>query len=491
MKVFIACLGTETNTFSPIPTGMETYAETLLHHGDATRSTPSLFSGPLHVWRRKTEALSGEVVESLAAFAMPAGPTVRAVYEGFRDEVIADLKAALPVDLVLISMHGAMVADGYDDCEGDTLECIRQVVGPRVQVGVELDLHCHITNRMVDHATAIITFKEYPHIDGNERAAELFDLCLAAHRGRVRPHIAVYDCRMINMWRTPVQPMRGFVDRMQALEGTDGVLSVSFGHGFPWADVADVGAKVVVVTDDRPEHGAALAERLGREIWEMRAATATPHLGIDAALDQAIAAASGPVVLADVSDNAGGGAPSDATFILERIVERGITDVVAGCYWDPVAVRFCIEAGEGATFDLRVGGKCGVASGNPVDLEVTVRKILRDAVQSFGSTKAGLGDAVWVTAAGIDLVLNTVRSQTLHPDAFTGLGLDPTARKIVVIKSTQHFYAGFAPIASEVIYVAAPGAIVPDFANIPFTKLDTPYWPNVDDPFAGENRSEN
>ncbi|MCG8694466.1 MAG: M81 family metallopeptidase [Minwuiales bacterium] len=485
MKVFIASLGTETNTFSPLPTGEETFAETMLFHGDATASDPSIFSGPLHVWRRKAEEIGGSVVESLAAFAQPAGTTVRPVYENFRDEIMADLKAALPVDMVLICMHGAMVADGLDDCEGDTVEALRQIVGPNVPIGLELDLHCHLTERMVGNASAIITFKEYPHIDFNERAEELFDLCLATARGEVKPTMSLYDCRMISMWRTPVEPMRGFVDRMQSLEGKDGVLSVSFGHGFPWGDVADVGAKMLVVTDNDPEKGAALAESLGRQIWEMREQTAPEHLDIDTAIDRALAAEGAPVVLADVSDNAGGGAPSDSTFILRRLLDRGVTDVASGCYWDPVAVRFCIEAGEGATFDLRIGGKCGVASGDPVDLTVTVRKILRDAVQTFGDSVGHLGDAVWVSAEGIDLVLNSKRTQTFHPDAFTNLGLDPAERKIVVVKSTQHFYAGFAPIAAAVLYVAAPGAIVPEFADIPFTKLAKPFWPKVEDPFAG------
>ncbi|MBT5265757.1 MAG: M81 family metallopeptidase, partial [Rhodospirillaceae bacterium] len=141
--------------------------------------------------------------------------------------------------------------------------------------------------------------------------------------------------------------------------------------------------------------------------------------------------------------------------------------------------------GEGATFDLRVGGKCGLASGDPLDLRVTVRKLLRDAGQTFGSSRNRMGDAAWVTTdGGIDLVLNSVRTQVFHPDAFTQLGLDPAERNIVVVKSTQHFYAGFAPLARKVLYVAAPGAIPPDFAAIPFENFTDPYWPRVANPFG-------
>ena len=160
-------------------------------------------------------------------------------------------------------------------------------------------------------------------------------------------------------------------------------------------------------------------------------------------------------------------------------------DAASGLYWDPVAVRFCMEAGEGAALDLRIGGKCGPDSGNPVDLAVTVERIVTGADQTFGAARNRIGDAVWVRArGGLDLVLNSVRTQVFHPDAFTAVGLDPAARKIVVVKSTQHFHAGFAPIAKAILYVAAPGAIAPDFAAIPYTKLTKPYWPRVEDPWA-------
>ena len=485
MKVFIACLGTETNTFSPIPTGEETFVETMFYDGDATQHEQNLFSEPLHVWRRKTEAHQGVVVESLAAFAQPAGITVRGVYEGYRDRILADLEAALPVDVVLLCMHGAMVAEGYPDCEGDLLECARGVAGSDAVLGAELDLHCSVTKKMLAAADVIVTFKEYPHIDGGARAAELFDICTAKHQGTANPVMEVYDTRMINMWRTPVEPMKSVVADMQAREGKDGVLSVSFAHGFPWGDVPEASAKMLVIADgDRPK-AAAVAKSFGERIWDLREETQASTHSIDEALDEAAQIAEGPIVLADISDNAGGGAPSDSTFILREMIRRKMSNAMNGLYWDPVATRFCFEAGEGATFDLRVGGKCGLASGDPLDLRVTVRKLLRDAGQTFGSSRNRMGDAAWVTTdGGIDLVLNSVRTQVFHPDAFTQLGLDPAERNIVVVKSTQHFYAGFAPLARKVLYVAAPGAIPPDFAAIPFENFTDPYWPRVANPFG-------
>ena len=484
LRTFIACLGTETNTFSPMPTGWQTFEESMLFHGDATQHTPQLFSEPLHVWRRRTEELQGTVTESIAAFAQPSGTTVRPVYESLRGELLADLRAAGEVDIVLLTMHGAMVAEGYDDCEGDILRRVRDLVGEDTIIGVELDLHCSITQEMTTHANVIVTFKEYPHIDGGLRAEELFSLCLAAHRGETQPVMQVFDCKMVNMWRTPEEPMRSLVAEMQALEGKDGVLSVSFAHGFPWGDVADASARVLVVADGDSDKAQQTARYFGDRLWSLREQTSQTLPDIDAALDKVEGATKGPIVLADVADNAGGGAPSDSTFILERLIARNIRSALTGFYWDPLAVRFCAEAGEGATLTLRVGGKCGRSSGLPVDLDVTVRRIVDEASQSFGDNQMPMGTAVWLsTEHGIDLVVNSRRTQVFHPNGFEQLGIDLSNYHCVVVKSTQHFYAGFDPIAAEIIYVAAPGAIPPDFANIPYEKFDAPFWPKVENPY--------
>ncbi len=259
MKVFIAGLDTETNTFAPLPTGRRAFAEGFVAHGDATQRPENYCSAQLYVWRRLAEARGWNVAESLCAFAEPGGTIVRPVYEEMRDEILRDLRQAMPVDLVVLALHGAMVAEGYDDCEGDILARIRAIVGERVPVGAELDLHCHITDAMVRSATALVAYKEYPHVDIPDRAADLFRLLADAAEGKTRPVMASFDCRMINTYRTTEQPLRGFVDRMLAQEGRDGILSLSLGHGFPWGDVAEIGAKIVVVADG--DRGARRAHR--------------------------------------------------------------------------------------------------------------------------------------------------------------------------------------------------------------------------------------
>lgn len=217
----------------------------------------------------------------------------------------------------------------------------------------------------------------------------------------------------------------------------------------------------------------------------MRDAIATRLEPLDDALGAVTGPGNAPLVLADAADNAGGGAPSDSTFMLRRVLERGMRDVVIGCIWDPQAVAFCAEAGEGARFPLRFGGKCGPASGDPVDLEIEVRRVV-DAHWQTGLSggRSELGQSVWVAADGIDIVLITRRAQTFAPNAFTGLGIELARKAAVIVKSIQHFHAAFVPIAREVRYAGAPGALSFDFANLPYTRREGNYWPRVADPFG-------
>lgn len=490
MHIFCAQLVTETNTFCATPTGTAAFAVQGLYHGNASLVAPDGAGAIMQALRGWITDDGHRMTESLCAYAEPAGVTLRATYESLRDEILADLDAAMPVDAVLLVLHGAMVAEGYDDCEGDLLARIRARVGPDVPVGAELDLHCHLSASMLEHANVLVAFKEYPHTDFLARCRELYQLLLATAEGRIHPVTAHVDCRMVGLWHTTSEPMRAFVQRMRACEALPGVLSVSLGHGFPWGDVPDAGAKLWVVTNQDLPLAQQLASQLGQAFWAMRDAVAPPVLTLDDALDAALACKEGPVVIADVADNPGGGAPGDSTFVLRRLLERGIGNAALGVLYDPGAVQICHDAGVGATLMLRVGGKHGPASGDPIDLCVTVRALAPGHSQSMFGTRAALGDGVWLEimderVRDLHLVLVSARSQVFAPDAFQGLGLDALARHIVVVKSTQHFHAAFAPLAASVLYAATPGAIRPDFAAIAYRRRRLDYWPRQPDPHCG------
>ena len=488
MRIYVGGIATETNTFAPWPTGLRGFEEGGLLRGDsATKAPGSDVDLLVRQWRGCAAAGGHHLEEGLFAQAQPSGPVLRAVYEGLRDELLGQLRSSGPFDIVLLYLHGAMVAHGYDDCEGDIIRRVRDVVGPHTSIGVELDPHCHMTAPMTQRADVIILMKEYPHTDYLERARELYDLCLGQAEGRLHPVIATFDCRMIGFYPTTSGPMAGLVERLRAVERRSSILSASIAHGFPWGDTPDVGTKIIVVADGAPDLAAATAQEIGMALYAARDQLLPRYLGTEPGLDEA-ERVPGCVVVADTADNAGGGAPSDNVQLLAAMLRRRIQNATFGCIWDPIAAQICAEAGPGARFRLRLGGKSGAASGEPLDLDVTVRAVAAEHSQAaLGPARVPMGLAVWLEIGGIDVVVNSIRTQTFAPDAFTGLGIDLASKRLVAVKSSWHFQARFAPIASRIIPLATTGAIQMDFAEIEYrNRRDLNYFPRIADPLGAE-----
>ena len=486
MRVFVAGLITETNTFAPWPTGVQGFSEEGPFHGDATTRGRDSEMGVLAAgWRDLCRERGYEFVESLFAFAQPSGRAVQSVYENYRDEILKDLQAKGPFDVVLLFLHGAMASQECDDCEGDILARVRDVVGPKVAIGAELDPHCHLTPLMVEKANAIILMKEYPHTDYMERGVELFDICTGMAEGKRKPVMHLFDCRMVGFYPTTTEPMRTLVDKCSATEERPGVLSVSIGHGFPWGDTPETGTKVLVVANGDAALAQAVATEIGHDIYANREALLPKFPKIEEALGTA-RETNGCAVLADTADNAGGGAPSDNVSLLRAMIEKKVEDAVFGCIWDPIAVRTCAEAGVGATLPLRIGGKCGPASGEPIDIVATIKAFRANHdQQGLGPARCAMGDAVWIDVNGIDVVLMSTRTQTFSPDAFTGLGIDLKNKRMIAVKSSWHFQALFGPIADRIIPVATSGAIQMDFASIDYRKKrDQDFFPRVKNPLG-------
>lgn len=285
MRIFAAGLATETNTFAPFPAGRIAFEEAGVFRGDGSLKGGAL--GPmLKVWRDGAEAIGAEFVEGFSSFAQPAGITPRPVYEAYRDDILDQIARDGPFDVVLLALHGAMVAEGYDDCEGDLIGRARALL-PDAVIGAELDPHAHLTAAMLECADAIVVAKEYPHIDFPQRAQELFEICIGAMTGKLRPVMAAFDCRMIGWYPTTKDPMRGITDRAVALEREPGVLSISLVHGFPWADVADVGTKVLVIADGDADLAAMKARELGLALYAEREALLPVLPTLSAALAEA------------------------------------------------------------------------------------------------------------------------------------------------------------------------------------------------------------
>ena len=492
MRIFTASLATETNTFSPVPTDMNAFKAAFYAGPGDHPDTPTLCSSVVPILRRRGRAEGFIVIEGTSCWAEPAGLIQRKTFETLRERILDELKAALPVDAVVLGLHGAMVAQGYDDPEGDLLERVRAIVGPKVLIAAEFDPHSHLTARRLANLDLMATFLEFPHTDFEERGDHVVDLALRTLRGEIKPVISTFDCRMITIYPTSREPMRSFVDRLKAMEGGDGILSISIIHGFMAGDVPDMGTRIVVVTDNDKAKGDGLAERLGHELYGLRRRAAMPMFDTESGLDRALAVRAErpdvPVVIADVWDNPGGGVAGDATHILRRMIERGFENIAVATIWDPVAVSFCHAAGERAELSLRLGGKSGPQGGEPLDLRVTVQAVFGAGWQSFRNSQVTLGAAAVVRPLGttLDIVVITSRTQTYEPDIFSNQGIDFTRKAFLLVKSTNHFHAGFKPVSSEIVYIAAPTSYPTDPATTPYQKASLGLWPRVADPLGLE-----
>ncbi|TYC61956.1 M81 family metallopeptidase [Rhodobacterales bacterium] len=487
MKLFTAVLATETNTFSPICVDKRAFEASLYARPGEHPATPTLCSAPLTVGRKVCAEKGWSLVEGTATWADPAGLINRRTYEELRDEILEQLRAALPVDGVVLGLHGAMVADGYLDPEGDFLSRVREIVGPDVLVCAELDPHSHLTAKRVASVDFFVAFKEFPHTDFVDRAEDLWRIAVDVLEGRVKPVMSVFDCRMIDVFPTSRDPMRSFVDKLMRIEAEDSdVLSLSVIHGFMAGDVPEMGTKMIAVTDGNAEKGARLASSLGMELFANRGKHLMPQLTVDEAVTRAMRSEAGPVVIADMWDNPGGGTAGDATVLLAELLERKAEGAAVGTIWDPVAVQICMAAGEGAEIALRFGAKSAPGTGNPIDGRVKIVKLVRDAEMRFGESFAPFGDAAHIRLDGTDIILNSVRAQSFDPSLFSVMGIDPTSMKILVIKSTNHFHASFSKIASDILYCSAGTPYPNSPAHTPYRLVRRDIWPMMENPHGTE-----
>lgn len=477
---FIAALMHETNAFSPVPTNLQSFH--VWRPAGATQppaDRDTLAYGAF--WRRALEtglALS----PGFFATCQPSAPLSQADWTTLRDEILQDLRRAGDVDRVFLFLHGAQCAQGTDDAEGELLAAARAVVGPDIPVAVLLDLHANVSRRMLQEADYVLACLEYPHIDYAVRALQAFDLLERHVTMGLRPTTAAVRLPVVGAYPTTVEPMQSFLGRLREAESSPGTLAVSACHGFWLSDVADAGATILVTTDG----DAAAAEALAHTLAGHFAASAVTSgdglpaaVAVQAALAQA-AATGRPSVIADRCDNPGGGAAGDSTFVLRELLACGADRLALAMIWDPVAVDFAHRAGAGARLAVRIGGKVGPRSGEPLDVEgevVVVRDDARQAAFAQGEPRLSLGRTARLRIGGVDVVLNTERQQVFDPRVFIEHGIVPAACRVVVVKSTTHFRNGFAPLAGSIIDCETPGSVTTDPTLLSYRRLPRPMAP--------------
>ncbi|MBI4277531.1 MAG: M81 family metallopeptidase, partial [Armatimonadetes bacterium] len=432
-----------------------------------------------------TKEAGAEVIPSLAASATPSGLVERDTYETLVGRLLDDVQAAKKrgLDGVLLALHGAMVAEGVDDPEGDILQRVRDIAG-ETPIAYVLDYHANMTPLMVTAADAVCIYDTYPHIDNHERGVEAARLLFGTLEGRLRPVMALAQPLLMPgllAQCTEFEPMKSIFARVREVERRPGILNVTLAAGFPYSDVPQAGFAVVAVADRDRRLAEETAQEVADHIWSRRKEFVRQGVPVAEAVGQAMKSEKTPVVLADVADNPGGGAAGDGTVILQDLLREGATGAAVGVMADPEAVAKCIEAGVGNTVTVDVGGKTDDLHGPPVRVTGRVRLISDGAftqtVMAVG-VPVRLGRTAVLQVDGVEIILTERRYQALDPQAFRGQGIEPLDRRIVVLKSSVHFRAGFTPLArGGIIEVDGPGLSSSNLTRFAFKRVRRPIFP--------------
>jgi microcystin degradation protein MlrC len=500
-RVLIAQFMHETNTFSKLKTTLDDYRRRWLIEGEAMigrfKGTRNEVGGYIDAAAR----YGWEPVFAVAANATPSGTLTKETWETIRDKILGTAKTAGKLDAVCLSLHGAMVTETEDDAEGALLEALRGIVGD-VPMVATLDLHANATAKMAQIANALVSFRTYPHIDGYDRAVQAAALVQEVLEGKKKPRCLLSQPAMLegaDHGRT-TQPgeMRDLLAKADEYEKEPGINVVSIQVGFTWSDMPYTGPSIAVSHEPGAEARArAICRELIDEIWRRRGETLAARTNGYRSVAETIAAARaksdkpGPLVIADGTDNPGGGGYNDTTPVLQAMLDAGIENAAVGTIYDPGTVQQAMKAGVGAEIDVELGGHTDESMGRPIKARARVRMLSDGVFRNDGPMNAGVESNMGPTAvlriAGIDVVAISNRIQTTDLQTFLSQGIDPRARDVLVVKSVQHFRAAYAPIAREIVVVDSGGICSPDISRLKFTKLRRPIWPldGVNDPYAG------
>ena len=481
-KIVVAMMMHETNTFSPVPTPLGAFRPLSGPQAvEEFRDTNTQLGGFLHV----AEGMGAEIAVPIAAGAHPSGYVERVAYEDMCDAIVGAIRGGC--DAAFLALHGAMVAEHVDDGEGELLRRVR-AVAPRLPVAVGLDFHAHMTARMVDNATVIAGYCTYPHVDMAETARRAGRTLARSLDGEVAPAMVWGSRAMMTstLEHTPSrQPMKDIMDVAMGAEQRGDVLAASVFGGFPHADIPHVSCSAVVVCDRRPEPGHALVERLMDMAWERRAAFLYQGAPLAEQIARARTLGDGPIVLVDHGDNTASGGTQDVMSVIAEVMRQGLDDVVAGPICDPTSVARILEAGTAASVTLSLGGKIDMPEialpGKPLSVTGKVTRITDGEFVVTGpmatGTRVRMGKTAVLDTGAVQIVVSERRSEPFDQGVFTHCGIDPRRRRYVLIKSRQHFRAGFEPIARHIVLCDGDGVTSSDLTRFTYKNRRRPLYP--------------
>ncbi|MBI3911342.1 MAG: M81 family metallopeptidase [Armatimonadetes bacterium] len=485
MRIAIGGFFHESNSFCQAPTTLADYERARLYAGaemlPPLRGTDTEIGGFL----RAADHLGFEAVPTSYAWAWPAGLLTGDCFRTLLDRLKAAVEACLPVDGILLSIHGALATEADDDPDGTILAEVRSCLPPGVPLVVTCDFHANLSPLMVSSCDALIGYRTYPHVDLADCGEEAAGLLVRMLQDEIRPTMALAKPPLmphIVRQRTADGPMAELMAMARAAEQEPGVLRVTVAGGFAYADVPRVGIGALAITDGDPDRAADVAHTLADTAWERRRAFTAAPPGPQEAVRRALThpAGHGPVVLSDIGDNVGGGSPGDGTVLLRELLRQGPRGALV-LLTDPEAVAAALQAGVRARLSLRVGGKTDCLHGDPVEVTGRVRLLADGIFRNRGPMRDGLVDDQGRTAVldvdGFTLVLCERKMPQWNLQQFRSLGIDPADQRVIVCKGAVAHRAAYEPIAAEIIDVDTPGACAGDMRQFHYERLRRPLYP--------------
>ena len=483
MRIAIGGFQHETNTFAPSKASFDDFARggawpPLLNGGDIVDGTRGInlpIAGFIDVMRKTTHQL----VPTAWAAASPSAHVTEDAYERIAGTILDALRSAGKMDAVYLDLHGAMVAEHLDDGEGELLSRVRAVVGSDIPVVASLDLHANVTQKMLEHADALIAYRTYPHVDMADTGARVARFLQRRLAGTPRPRVSARRVPFLiplQTQSTMVEPAKSIYEELERLENGS-VVSLSFAPGFPAADFPECGPTVVAYAED-PAAASRVADALRGAVAEHESAfdcpVYTPEEGVRRAIALA-AQARRPVVIADTQDNPGAGGASDTTGMLRALTGANAQRAALGLMVDAAAAKAAHEAGQGSSIEIALGGKSNIPGDAPFRGRFVVERLSDGKLTCTGpfyrGARMSLGPSACLKIGGVRVVVACEKPQMADQELYRFVGIEPTQQAILVNKSSVHFRADFAPIAEEILVCKAPGPMLADPSDFPWKNL--------------------
>ena len=485
-RIALGSIFTECNELGGVPIGLDWFERYDLHRGEDVLQVESGVVGGMLDILRQHQAIP---VPLLYASTCPGGPVQAGCYHQLKTELLDRLRVALPVDGVLLPLHGAAVVEELGDLEGDLIQAVRQVVGPGVPIVATLDLHAHVTPAMVSHAEALIAWETYPHADAFTTGARGARMLLDTLAGRCRPAMAMAKVPVvtgaIHGSTEGNDPFAQIMRQAKSLEGQGQALSTSVFLVHPYLNQPGMGSGAVVITDDDMDQAIGLASQLAQAYWDRRfdlePELCTPEEAIARALEQG----EEPMVLVETSDCCGGGGAGDSVATLKALIQAGADRPALVPVVDPEAAAACHRAGTGQEVTTPLGHRQDPRWGDPISVTGRVARLSEGRFRYTGGIWDGLesdmGPSAVLEIGAIQVLVTTHGTYDWMDEQFRAAHLNPSAAFFIVAKNPMNYRQAYGDIARSVFILDTPGPTPPTLRHVCFDRLERPYFPLDED----------